>query len=193
MTNPSHQTGAIVLAAGFGRRFGDTKQLARLPNGNTILEQTLLNLCSTTSAIVLVTRAEIKPRFDHFTLPICVFDDADQGMGASLAFAMTQIPDWDAVMVCLGDMPFISPASYIALMAAAESDSIIVPIVDSQAANPCVFGRRFFAELKQLQGDKGGRRIVNRHPEAVIELAMTDSGLLRDIDTPADLAGSDSL
>jgi molybdenum cofactor cytidylyltransferase len=121
-----------------------------------------------------------------------VFDNAEDGMGASLAYAMEQIPDWDAVMVCLGDMPFISTASYTALLAAADTDTIVVPIVDSKAANPCVFGRRFFGELKQLQGDKGGRSIINRHPDSVRNLAMTDPGLLRDIDTPADLANSNS-
>ncbi len=187
MTQAPQQTGAIVLAAGFGRRFGDTKQFARLSNGKTVLEQTLLNLLKATDNILVVTRAEIRPALEHLKLPICVFDNADQGMGASLAFALTQIPNWGAAMICLGDMPFIDAASYSALLDAADETRIIVPTVDSNIANPCVFGKRFFDELKQLQGDKGGRSVINRHPDALVRLQLTDPGLLQDIDTPADL------
>ncbi|MFT4863151.1 MAG: molybdenum cofactor cytidylyltransferase [Pseudohongiellaceae bacterium] len=192
MTQVTQQAGAIVLAAGFGRRFGKTKQLARLSNGNTVIEQTLLNLLSVTSNILVVTRAEIRPTLEHLKLPLCIFDNADQGMGASLAFAMSQIPNWNAAMICLGDMPFISAASYSALLGAADETHIIVPTIDSHIANPCVFGRRFFDELKKLQGDKGGRSVIDRHPDALVRLQMTDLGLLQDIDTPADLANLQS-
>jgi molybdenum cofactor cytidylyltransferase len=192
MKVPSHQIGAMVLAAGFSRRFGTSKQLARLPNGKTVLEQTLLNLSSVTSNILLVTRAEISPTTEHLGIKSCVCDNADQGMGASLAYGMTQIPDWEAVMICLGDMPFMSGDSYQKLLAAADADRIIVPTLGSQTANPCVFGQRFYSELKLLQGDSGGRSIIKRHPDSVIALPMTDQGLLQDIDTPADLAARHS-
>lgn len=188
MTQTSRHFGAVVLAAGFGRRFGTTKQLARLNNGLSVLEQTLVNLSSATSNILLIIRAEIKPTVEHLKIPSCVFELADEGMGASLAFAMSQIPDWDGVMVCLGDMPFIQATSYKALLEAARNDRIIVPIVADHMANPCVFGNHFFDELKQLQGDKGGRSIIKKHPESIVKLSMTDQGLIQDIDTPADLA-----
>ncbi len=187
MKIPTHQIGAIVLAAGFGRRFGTTKQLATLPSGKTVLEQTLMNLSSATSNILLVTRAEISTNIEHLDINSCVFENAQQGMGASLAFGMSRIPDWEAVMICLGDMPFISAASYKKLLAAAETDRIIVPTLSSQIANPCIFGKHFYSELKQLQGDSGGRNIIKRHPSSVIAVPMTDHGLLRDVDTPADL------
>ena len=192
MTQASIQVGAIVLAAGFSRRFGNTKQLAPLGNGHTVLEQTLLNLNGATDKLLVVTRADIRPKIENLKLPICVFDHVDLGMGASLAYAMTQIPDWDAVMICLGDMPFIPSSCYRALLDAADEQRIIVPVIDSKFANPCVFGKRFFRELKQLEGDKGGRSVINRHPDAVTQIKMTDPSLLQDIDTPADLAAQHS-
>ena len=38
MTKP---IGAIVLAAGYSKRFGDSKLLAQLHNGKTVVQQTL--------------------------------------------------------------------------------------------------------------------------------------------------------
>ncbi len=187
MTLKSQRPGVIVLAAGFGRRFGATKQLAKLANGLTVIEQTLQNIQAATSNIIVVTRIEIAPSILATGLDCCIFEDADKGMGASLAFGMSKLPDWDSVMVCLADMPFISTASYQTLLNAARIDRIIVPVVNNTVANPCVFGNRFFDSLSRLEGDKGGRGIINRNPEAVIQLAMDDAGLLQDIDTEDDL------
>ena len=47
---------------------------------------------------------------------------------------------------------------------------------------------KFRRELEALEGDEGARRIVAAHEENLLKIPVGDPGVLRDIDTPGDLA-----
>jgi molybdenum cofactor cytidylyltransferase len=187
MTKP---IGAIVLAAGFSKRFGDSKLLAQLHNGNTVVQQTLERIAEIFPHRIVVTRPELMPQL----LPLApgtsflAFEHAGQGMGATLAFAAQHIGDWRACLVCLGDMPFIEASTYRLIAEQVEEDSIVIPVLDSKTGNPVAFGSAYFDELVKLEGDTGGRKLTTLHQNAVRELSVDDPGVLQDIDTPEDLA-----
>ena len=187
MTKP---IGAIVLAAGFSKRFGDSKLLAQLHNGNTVVQQTLERIAEVFPHRIVVTRPELMPQL----LPLApgtsflAFEHAEQGMGATLAFAAQHIGDWRACLVCLGDMPFIEASTYRQIAEQIEEDSIVIPVLDSKIGNPVAFGSAYFDALGKLQGDAGGRKLIKEHRSAVRELSVDDPGVLQDIDTPEDLA-----
>lgn len=200
MKPTSHQagikTGAILLAAGFSRRFGDIKLKAVLPNGNTVLQQSFINLSASISDIILVSRQDLvdkgileslHPDETPYQLVLCA--DARDGMGHTLACGIRALPaDWDACIICLSDMPFVSPATFTQLTATATPDNIIVPGYQGKRGHPVCFGRTFFPLLAACNGDIGARDLIKRHEDRIIELASNDPGILRDIDTPADLA-----
>ena len=187
MTKP---IGAIVLAAGYSKRFGDSKLLAQLHNGNTVVQQTLERIAEVFPHRIVVTRPELMPQL----LPLApgtsflAFEHAGQGMGATLAFAAQHIGDWRACLVCLGDMPFIEASTYRLIAEQVEEDSIVIPVLDSKIGNPVAFGSAYFDELVKLEGDTGGRKLTTLHQNAVRELSVDDPGVLQDIDTPEDLA-----
>ena len=187
MTKP---IGAIVLAAGFSKRFGDSKLLAQLHNGNTVVQQTLERIAEVFPHRIVVTRPELMPQL----LPLApgtsflAFEHAGQGMGATLAFAAQHLGDWRACLVCLGDMPFIEASTYRLIAEQVEEDSIVIPVLDSKIGNPVAFGSAYFDELVKLEGDTGGRKLTTLHQNAVRELSVDDPGVLQDIDTPEDLA-----
>jgi len=52
--------------------------------------------------------------------------------------------------------------------------------------HPIGFGADFFAGLTALDGDEGARRLID--PAKLIRIETDDAGILRDVDTPADLA-----
>src|SRR6185312_13786739 len=60
----------------------------------------------------------------------------------------------------------------------------VVPVIDGQRGNPVVWARRFFPELMAIDGDIGARQVISRYPEAVTEVALTDTAALVDVDTP---------
>jgi molybdenum cofactor cytidylyltransferase len=91
--------------------------------------------------------------------------------------------------VALADMPLIAPASLAALVACwRQQDRIIVPLCAGQAGHPVIFPARWGDELLVLQGDRGARALLDAHGDDVFTFLTTDSGVLRDIDTPEELA-----
>jgi len=182
---------AIVLAAGFSNRFGSIKLCAQLPNGKTVFQQTLENLGQAVQDILVVTREEVLPLIARDEIDIQVFSNPELGMGASLAFGvrkMQQQGSCDGCLVCLADMPFIKPSSYLQISEALRPGNIVIPHYQGKPGNPAGFGKQFFTSLAALTGDQGGRRVVSENRQAVLKLAIDDPGLLNDIDTPADLS-----
>lgn len=180
--------GAIILAAGFSNRFGSSKLLAKLDNGNTVFQQTLLNVSAAIPSVLVVSRPEIAPEIAKYSCDVLIFENADQGMGASLSFAAKQIGNWAGCLVCLGDMPFIEISTYRSIAAQLTKTRIIIPTYQSKAGNPVAFGAEYFNQLRTLDGDSGGKSIISSNPESVLRMAVDDAGILQDIDTEADLA-----
>jgi molybdenum cofactor cytidylyltransferase len=187
MTKP---IGAIVLAAGFSSRFGSSKLLAHLSNGKSIFQQTVERIAEVFPDRLVVTRPEMAAQLQSLAqgTSILSFEHAEQGMGATLAFAAQQIGDWDGCMVCLGDMPFIETSTYRRIADNITADSIVTPTFNSKMGNPAAFGKNFFTDLGALTGDTGGRKLTSIYPQAVRELQVSDPGILQDIDTLEELA-----
>ena len=187
MTKP---IGAIVLAAGFSNRFGSSKLLAHLSNGKSIFQQTVERIAEVFPDRLVVTRPEMAAQLQSLAqgTSILSFEHAEQGMGATLAFAAQQIGDWDGCLVCLGDMPFIETSTYRRIADNITADSIVTPTFNSKMGNPAAFGKNFFTDLGALTGDSGGRKLTSIYPQAVRELQVSDPGILQDIDTQEELA-----
>jgi|TARA_B110000305_G_scaffold168451_1_gene186236 molybdenum cofactor cytidylyltransferase len=186
MTKP---VGAIVLAAGFSSRFGSSKLLAELSSGKTVFQQTVERIAEAFPELLVVTRPEMVTALQKLAqgTSILGFEHADQGMGATLAFAAQQIGDWDGCVVCLGDMPFIETSTYSLIAELVTVDSIVTPTFDSKMGNPVAFGKNLYTDLEALTGDSGGRRLTSMYPQAVRELRVSDPGILQDIDTLEEL------
>ena len=65
---------------------------------------------------------------------------------------------------------------------------IVVPMIDGKRGNPVLWSRRFFPELMALEGDVGARNLIASYSEAVVEVPVTDTAALIDVDTPEALA-----
>ena len=190
--------GALLLAAGFSRRFGGVKLRALLPDGSTVLQQTLARLYAATPHITVVTRDDLltdvqqavallsPPAPQDIRVEVC--HDAHLGMGHTLAHGMRHLPNWDGVLICLADMPAIRTETYAGMLAALGPDDILIPLHEGRNGQPVGFGSRFFGALRDSSGDIGGREVVKAHRAQVRHLATADSGILQDIDTAEDLS-----
>jgi molybdenum cofactor cytidylyltransferase len=117
--------------------------------------------------------------------------DYAEGLSTSLRTGARALPeDIDAAIICLGDMPDITPAHIGRLVAAfdiEESRTICVPTFAGKRGNPVLWGASFFPELASVKGDVGAKHLIGEHADAVCEVAMPDDAPLRDIDTPGEL------
>lgn len=187
------RVGAVVLAAGRGSRMaattGDGHKLLMRWQGRPIISHIVdaISAAGLPPPLVVLghraaaVRAALDGRAAQFVTPA---DWAD-GMGRSLAAGIAAVPpDWDAVLLCLADMPRIEPA-LIAALAAAAGD-VVVPVWQGRRGHPVRWPRRAFADLMALSGDSGGRALMHRWH--VTEVAAPSDAVIDDIDTPAALA-----
>ena len=190
--------GGIILAAGNSLRFGGDKRFEVMPEGKTLLEETIRSAMTCIARILVVLRKddEFGDRLNGFVndryLRFFCAPDSDQGMGSSLANSISELENWQAALVILGDMPYIKQETYETLIAAYQTDSkaIIVPVYQGKTGHPVLFDRCYFPELEKISGDQGAKSIIEANPQHIINVEVDDPGILLDIDKPEDLKSS---
>lgn len=190
--------GVVLLAAGTASRFGSDKRTHVLPGGNTVLVGVIAEYVDQFEELIVVLRpgdealaGDLQTQFSTDALTIVYAQDAQLGMGHSLAAGIRAARSWDFAFIALGDMPFVAPETLAALqrvMADAGPEAIVQPVYAGQPGHPVGFGRHHFTALGRLTGDAGARQVVETAAKHVVQIEVDDPGVLRDIDTPADLA-----
>ncbi|MGV3653163.1 MAG: nucleotidyltransferase family protein [Noviherbaspirillum sp.] len=184
----------ILLAAGKGSRFDpaglQNKLLQVLPGGACVAAAAAANLAAALPAVLAVVRPgadALAARLREAGCEVTVCPDAEQGMGASLVHALQCTRGANGWVVALADMPYVRPDTVAALAAAiAGGAGVAQPVHGGKRGNPVAFGRQHLSALLRLGGDQGARALLKAVPVAEVEVG--DPGILRDIDTPADLA-----
>ena len=182
----------LLLAAGSATRFGSDKLLHRLLHGVPIAVQAARHLKKEIASVVAVVR----PKSDDLAgllraegCEVVVCPIADEGMGASLAYAVRLAGAADGYLVALADMPFVRPTSIAAVRDALASGArIAAPYFRTRRGHPVGISGAFRSELESLGGDEGARQLLAAHEADVVKVPVGDPGVIRDIDKPADLA-----
>jgi CTP:molybdopterin cytidylyltransferase MocA len=99
--------------------------------------------------------------------------------------ATGQVPQIYAIAIGVADQPHLTPAAIRRLAEAFAPGRIVVPRYGDHRGNPVIFDMRFFPELCQLEGDRGGQVVASRHPQDVIEVELPEAAGV-DIDRPED-------
>ncbi len=178
----------LLLAAGASRRFGgDDKLLAPL-NGHPLVSHAARALRGVGAvrhlAVVSAPAVGMVVRDEGFgTLTIA----PGQGQSASLAAGVRDLArdDPDAILIVLGDMPFLRAADFKAVVAAGRQ-GLACAAKDRVPMPPALFQRDWFSRLMAMTGDRGGRDLLAAIPAAGRVDIAPDR--LRDIDVPGDLA-----
>ena len=183
----------ILLAAGRGRRFaahdGGDKLLQLLADGRSVAQTSAANLQAVMPHTLTVLRADhflLQQQFSALGYPSVLCEQADLGMSASLLCALQHSLDSAGWIIALADMPWVRPDSIAALLAALHAGADIArPVCAGRYGNPVGFSRKHLERLLALQGDSGARDLFRSFP--VHEVEVDDTGILHDIDVPADL------
>jgi molybdenum cofactor cytidylyltransferase len=186
---------ALILAAGLSSRFGDGHKLLADLQGKPVLRHVVENAqASSASPVLLVTGHRADEIREAAGPGVTVVHNAAyaEGLASSLRAGLSALPrGLDGVLVCLGDMPDVSPATFEALIAAfnpVEGRAICLPVIGGKRGNPTLWGLQFLPELMRLEGDSGARSLFGPHAEWICEVPVQDPGILHDYDTPAALA-----
>jgi len=183
---------AILLAAGESKRMGKPKLL--MPMGDsTILEQTVDNLLDSDVDEVIVVlgyRAEeAMHRISSKPVKIAINPDYRHGMSTSIVAGLSLIDKKaEAAMLVLADQPFIDSKIINKLIEQyhAHTKGIIFPKYQNRRGHPAIFSIKYKAELSRLKGDVGGREIIEKFPDDVLEVPVDSPYINIDIDTSSD-------
>jgi molybdenum cofactor cytidylyltransferase len=184
------RVGAVLLAAGRSSRFGAGHKLLAPWRGKPLVAHAVDAIAAAGLPPPIVVlghdEAAVRAALAGCDVQFVVAPDWAEGMGRSLAAGIAAVPaDWDAALICLGDMPAVEPALIAAL--AATPGELVVPLWDGRRGHPVRWPRAAFARLLALTGDTGGKAAMADFP--VTEVAAPSAACLVDIDTPAALAG----
>jgi molybdenum cofactor cytidylyltransferase len=177
----------LLLAAGSASRFGSDKLRHSLLHGVPIAVQALRNLKPEVDEVFAV----VKPGDAALFAAECktvVCERASEGMGASLACGVREAGKRDAYLVALADMPYIRRTSIAAVRQALEGGAALAaPYWHARRGHPVGIAGRFYEQLLALGGDEGAKSILGAHARELMKIPIGDPGVIRDIDTPADL------
>jgi len=180
----------LLLAAGSATRFGSDKLRHDLPHGVAIAVQSARHLTKELELVFAVVRPgaeDLASRLKKENCQIVVCDNAAEGMGASLACAARAAGRRDGYLVALADMPFVRPSSIAAVRdALAGGAPLAAPFFHARRGHPVGIAGAFYPQLLLLGGDEGAKAVLANHK--ILKIPVGDPGVIRDIDTPADLA-----
>ena len=178
--------GAVVLAAGESRRFGSDKRFHPL-DGVPMLARTLAvyrKALAEVAAVVRPEEPEAAALVEAAGCQVVLAADAAGGQSRSLAAGVAAMAACDGLIIGLGDMPLVAPATVQALAGELErspANAIVRPLCRGRPGNPVGFPAALYAELCAIDGDQGARRLVARHePTRLVE--VDDAGIHWDLD-----------
>ncbi|HHX77761.1 MAG TPA: putative selenium-dependent hydroxylase accessory protein YqeC [Firmicutes bacterium] len=185
----------IVLAAGGSSRMGVDKLSLPLKQ-STVLGETLRHVAEAGfKEIILVAQPGYAPPAGLPVLPGRVDKIVENsrwrtGLSSSLKAGLAAVsPLSQGALFMLADQPFIPGKVLDALIASynLHLNQVTYPVWRGREGNPVLFDRRTWPLLMALEGDRGGRSILDRVPAAeILGVETACPGILQDIDTPAD-------
>lgn len=181
----------ILLAAGSAARFGSPKLAAPLADGTPVGVAALKSLVGAVDAVVAIVHpgdSALASMFAARGARVTACPNAADGMGASLAWGVRAAPVADGWVIALADMPWIASATVARIADALRRGSLLAaPAHEGERGHPVGISKRFYAELEALTGDEGAKHLLAAHAPVLELIAVSDPGVLRDVDTPDDL------
>lgn len=190
----------VILAAGAGRRLGQQcKALLPASGGASFLEtiSALAIAAGVREQIVVAGEPHLDPTMreaSRLDLSCAINPEPSRGMASSIEVGFRHALDhFGAVRAALlwpVDHAEVRPRTLAAVIEASVAESIVVPVFDQRGGHPTSFGRELWTELARCSAHPDGARGVLRVRAACVRrLEVDDSGVLRDVDTPADRGG----
>lgn len=185
----------VVLAAGGSERFGGPipKQLAWFAGEPLVCRAVRAALAADLGEVLVVTghrAAEVERALAGLAVKVVPNPEWAGGQSTSVKAALARVAAAAGAAVFLPcDQPFLDAALIDRLVTAwrGTGGPIVAPTHRGHRGAPNLFDRSLFGELGRITGDSGGRQVIARHPEAVVEVEIPDGRPLIDVDTAEDL------
>ena len=175
----------IILSAGFSKRFGSPKALAKL-NGGTIIEHLQQLLVATQVheiKIVLGAQADqIKPYIlNHKKVKFVYNKDYKFGQTSSFKAGLKHIPkDCKGILLLPVDYPLIKKETidYLINIFIEKEPTVLIPTFNNIKGHPPIFHARIKKDLEAIDNSQGLNTMAHRYDNNTINLPVEDMGVI---------------
>jgi len=187
--------GAVLLAAGEGRRMGGVAKALITLQGVPLINRHLVALSGAgVDEVVVVTgfaRHAIEDQVRSFVVTLAHNDAFAAGQQGSVRVGLAALSGpFDAVIVMPADLPLIGAGDLTELIGAFKkrpSGHVVVPTVGGQRGNPIVLGEQALAQILASGTNLGCRNLIERNPELVYAYPTANTRFVTDLDTQDDV------
>jgi len=192
---PRLRIGAVLLAAGGGRRMGGVaKALIRLQGVPLVSRQLVALSGAGVDEVVVVTgygRHLVEEQLRSFVVTLTHNEAYADGQQGSVRIGLSALSGpFDAVMVMPVDLPLIGASDLTELIGAFKkrpSGHVVVPMVNGLRGNPIVLDEVALARIFASETNLGCRHLIEREPELVHAYETANTRFVTDLDTPEDI------
>ena len=192
---PRLRIGAVLLAAGAGRRMGGVaKPLIRL-QGVPLINRHLVALSGAgVDEVVVVTghaRDAVEELVRPFTVTLAHNEAHAEGQQGSVRIGLAALSGpFDAVFIALADQPLIGAGDLTELIGAFKkrpAGHVVVPVVQGRRGNPILLDGVAQARILDSGAHLGCRHFIENHPELVHVHETPNTRFTTDLDTAEDV------
>ena len=186
---PQMQTpklGCLIMAAGNASRFRANKLAAEF-DGKPLIRHALdaVPKALFDKGVVVTQYPQFAALAREFGFLPLENPHPDYGISYTIRLGTRELLDCDAILYMVADQPLLTrtTVSHIVEVWRKNTAKIVGAGHDGVRGNPNIFPARYFPELVELQGDRGGNQVIRRHEDDFL-LVETPPEELFDCDTP---------
>ena len=192
---PRLRIGAVLLAAGEGRRMGGVaKSLIRLQGVPLISRQLVALSGAGVDEVVVVTghaRNAVEEQVKSFPVTLAHNEAHAQGQEGSVRVGLAALSgSFDAVFIVLADQPLIAAGDLTELIGAFKkrpTGHVVVPVVDGKRGNPILLDELAHAQILASGANLACRHLIQRNPDLVHVYETANTRFITDLDTAEDV------
>jgi CTP:molybdopterin cytidylyltransferase MocA len=192
---PRLRIGAVLLAAGEGRRMGGVaKPLIRLMGVPLISRQLVALSGAGIDEVVVVTghaRTAVERQVQSFSVTLVHNEAHAEGQEGSVRAGLAALRGtFDGVFIMPSDQPLIGADDLTELIGAFKkrvAGHVVVPIVEGQRGNPILLDELAHAQILASATNLACRHLIERQPELVSAYETNNTRFITDLDTLEDV------
>ena len=182
----------VVLAAGTSSRMGRNKLLLEVA-GQSLLRRAVTTAVDAGLDPVLVVLGHeserARPELKDLRCEVVLNAGFEEGIHSSVRMGIAAVPaGCAAAVVLLADMPLVEPEMVRTLVRRYRDERPLLVVSDYEGvdAPPILYDRALFAELRVLEGEGCGKRVVKLHSGEAVRIRWP-ARALTDLDRPEDV------
>jgi molybdenum cofactor cytidylyltransferase len=182
----------VVLAAGTSSRMGRNKLLLEVAGQSVLRRAVLIAVEAGLDPVLVVLGHEserVRAEIEGLRCEVVVNPGYQEGIHSSLRTGIAAVPErCEAAVVLLADMLLVEAWMIRTLVQRYETErpALVVSDYEGVDAPPILYDRQLFGELRVLEGEGCGKRVVKRHTAEAVRVRWP-ARALTDLDRPEDI------